>query len=115
MTTYFGFGLADNMFPQSCNLNRRELTPAEAKRLIEGDIALCLNPSHTATIAAMNGRYGIFCEIPQKAATINLQPGDALLVMGVVGLPRLEGRHEYTQQEIDAAKFRFGLWTVSAS
>lgn len=33
--------------------------------------------------------------------------------MGVSGLPRLEGRHEYTQAEIDGAKFDFSLWTVS--
>lgn len=113
MTTYFGFGLADNMFPATANVSRRELTPAEAKAVIEGDCALCLNPSHSLTIAAMNNRFGIFCEIPTKAASINLKPGDSLLVMGVVGLPRLEGRHEYTQAEIDGAKFRFGLWTVS--
>lgn len=114
MTTYFGFGLADNMFPASCTITRRELTPAEAKEVIEGEgIALCLNPSHKLTIDAMVSRFGIVVEIPAKAASINLKTGDNLLVMGVVGLPRLEGRHEYTQAEIDGAKFRFGLWTVS--
>jgi len=113
MPTFFGFGLADNMFPASCIVTRRELTPAAAKDIIEAGISPCLNPSHKLTIDAMGSRFGIVIEIPAKAAVISLKTGDSLLVMGVVGLPRLEGRHEYTQDEIDGAKFRFGLWTVS--
>lgn len=50
--------------------------------------------------------------IPQKAPVVALKKGDRLLVMGVSGLPRLEGRHEYTAEEVAAAKFRFGLYTV---
>jgi hypothetical protein len=32
--------------------------------------------------------------------------------MGVRGLPRLEGRHEYTEEEIAAATFSFSEYTV---
>lgn len=110
---FFGFGLADNMFPAFCNVSRRDLTPEEAKDIISLGVEVCLNPSHAMTIGAMRTRYGIDVAIPEKAPLASLKPGDRLLVMGVSGLPRLEGRHEYTQEEIDNAKFRFGLWTVA--
>lgn len=113
MTTFFGFGLADNMFPASCSVSRRDLVPEEAKVVIAEGVEVCLNPSHALTIEAMRTRFGINVEIPAKAPFANLKFGDRLLVMGVSGLPRLEGRHEYTREEIDNAKFRFGLWTVS--
>jgi len=113
MKTYFGFAIADNMFPASCNVSRRDLTADEAKRVISEGVEVCLNPSHALTIGVMRTRYGIDVTIPEKAPLVNLKSGDRLLVMGVSGLPRLEGRHEYTQEEIDKAKFRFGLWTVS--
>lgn len=113
MKTFFGFGVADNMFPASCNVSRRDLTPEEAKGVISEGVEVCLNPSHALTIGVMRTRYGIDVTIPEKAPLVSLKSGDRLLVMGVSGLPRLEGRHEYTQEEIDKAKFRFGLWTVS--
>ena len=114
MTTFFGFGLADNMFPAMCSVSRNELSPEEAKSVIAEGIEVCLNPSHALTIGAMRSRYGIDVAIPDKAPMAKLSAGDRLLVMGVSGLPRLEGRHEYTQEEIDKAMFRFGLWSVTS-
>lgn len=114
MKTFFGFGLADNMFPSSCSVARCELSPEEAKGVISEGVEVCLNPSHALTIGVMRTRYGIDVAIPEKAPLASLKPGDRLLVMGVSGLPRLENRHEYTQEEIDKAKFRFGLWTVES-
>lgn len=111
--TYFGFGLADNMFPANCQVTRRDLAPEEAREIITEGVDVCLNPTHALTIEAMRTRFGIDVVIPAKAPLANLKFGDRLLVMGVSGLPRLEGRHEYTKEEIDNAKFRFGLWTVS--
>ena len=113
MRTYFGFGIAPSMFPNTCAINKRELTPEQAKGLIAEGIEPCLNPSHKASIDAMQSRFGIEVAIPVKAPVVKLGFGDRLLVMGVSGLPRLEGRHEYTQAEIDGAKFDFSLWTVS--
>lgn len=111
---YFGFGMADGMFGGEVLASRRPLTAEGAREFIETVQAenICLNPSHQATISAMNQRFDIHCEIPPRAANIKLKPGDQLLVMSPTGLPRLEGRHEYTQEEIDKAEFRFGLWTV---
>jgi hypothetical protein len=113
MKTFFGFGIADNMFPTEMVLIRREsLSPEQARDVIEAGVESCLNPSHALTISVMHDRFGIDVAIPEKAPIVSLRAGDRLLVMGVAGLPRLEGRHEYTQDEIAAAKFRFGLYTI---
>lgn len=111
--TYFGFGLADSMFPSDeVTIRRRDLTPHEARAVIEEGIEPCLNPSHALTIGVMRERFGINVPIPAKAPIVSLDHGDRLLVMGVSGLPRLEGRHEYTSEEVAGAKFRFGLYSV---
>lgn len=111
---FFGFGVAPSMFPSVCSIKKQALTPQEAKALIEDGIEPCLNPSHAATIGVMTQKFGINVEIPVKAPVVKLEGGDNLLVMGVSGLPRLEGRHEYTDDEIAGARFDFSLWTVSA-
>ncbi len=113
MKTYFGFGIAPSMFPASCRITKREVSPAEAGQIIASGVVVCLNPSHKASIDVMEGRFGIKVEIPPKAPSVALQVGDSLLVMGVGGLPRLEGRHEYTSEEVAGAKFTFALFTVS--
>lgn len=111
--TYFGFGIADNMFPAGDTMiRRRDLTPDEAREIIAAGVEVCLNPSHLETIRVMQKRFGINVAIPAKAPVVALQAGDRLLVMGVSGLPRLEGRHEYTSEEVSGAKFRFGLYSV---
>ena len=112
--TYFGFGIADSMFPEgSCDIVRESLSPELVKFVIdEGGVIPCLNPSHKLTIDAMRTRFGINIPIPEKAPVVKLERGDRLLVMGVSGLPRLEGRHEYTAEEIEAAQFRFGSYTI---
>ena len=113
MRTFFGFGLADNMFPTGeINIRRRDLAPDEAKAIIQEGVEVCLNPSHALTIGVMRERFGIEIEIPARAPIVNLTRGDRLIVMGVSGLPRLEGRHEYTEDEVASAKFRFGLYTI---
>ena len=113
MKTFFGFGIADNMFPTGeCTIRRRDVNPEQARELIAGGVEVCLNPSHAATIGVMRGKYGIDVAIPVKAPIVALQRGDRLLVMGVSGLPRLENRHEYTAEEVAGARFRFGLYEI---
>jgi len=113
MKTYFGFGIAPSMFPQTCTIGKRELSVEQAKETIATGVVSCLNPSHKATIEVMQARFGISVEIPAKASSVALQAGDSLVVMGVMGLPRLENRHEYTQEEVAKATFAFALFTVS--
>ena len=113
--TYFGFALADSMFDAAgnCLIIRQVLTEDEAKREIAAGIVSCLNPSHLATIEAMGARYGISVEIPEKAPIVSLDHGNSVLVMGVRGLPRLEGdRHHYTEDEVAKATFKFTLYSV---
>lgn len=113
-TTYFGFALADGMFDVSgeCMIKRQPMTIEEAKAKIEQGVDPCLNPSHAPTIDAMRQRFDINVPIPEKAPFANVNHGDSVLVMGVRGLPRLEGRHEYTEEEIKGATFKFTLYTV---
>ncbi|MEK7645231.1 MAG: hypothetical protein AAB391_02845 [Patescibacteria group bacterium] len=111
--TYFGFGIAPSMFPDFCNICKRQLTLEQVRGMLAAGVVSCLNPSHTATIAVMESRFGLKVEIPAKAPTVSLEGGDDLIVLAVSGLPRLEGRHEYTQAEIDGAKFSFALFSVT--
>lgn len=112
MKTFFGFGIAPSMFPSSCVIKKQELTVEDAKLVVAAGVTSCLNPSHKATIGVMHSRFGVSVEIPVRAPSVQLETGDRLVVMGVSGLPRLEGRHEYTAEEVEEAKFSFFLFTV---
>ncbi len=111
---YFGFAVSDSMFPSTCTVSRKALTPEQVKDMLAGGgVAMCLNPSHKATCDAAVSRFGLNITIPPSAANVNLKSGDSVIVMSARGLPRMEGRHEYTVEEIAAATFVFGLWTVA--
>jgi hypothetical protein len=113
MKTYFGFAIADGMFPPTCSAARQPLTVDQAKEVIAAGVESCCNPSHAATIAAMRERFGIEVSIPEKPPLVALESGDAVLVMSVRGLPRLDDkRHEYTADEVAKATFVFGLWKI---
>lgn len=110
---YFGFGLADNMFPVDCSIHRQELTVEQVKTVLDSHVVeFCLNPSHVATIEVARQRFGLKIEVPKKAPVVKLAEGDFLLCMAVSGLPRLEERHEYSAEEVGGATFRFALWEV---
>ena len=113
---FFSFAVADSMFPANCKISRKPLTAEEAKEVIATatDLGVACNPSHQATITAMEKRFGINVGIPAVAPIVTLQSGDELIVMSARGLPRLDAtRHEYTPEEIAAATFVFGHWTVA--
>jgi hypothetical protein len=110
---YFGFAIADSMFPDRCTVSRKPLTPEEVRTILaEEKVAMALNPSHKPTCEAATQKFGLPIAIPDKAPVVRLNAGDSIIVMAVRGLPRLEGRHEYTEAEIASATFVFGEWTV---
>jgi hypothetical protein len=111
--TYFGFALADSMFSGDCIIERHVLTAAEVATEIANGVVSCCNPSHEATIHAMRERFGLAVQIPATPPRVELRPGDAIIVMGVRGLPRLTDRHEYTMDEIAQATFVFTEYRVS--
>jgi len=113
-TTFFGFALADSMFQGDLTISRRVVT-AEWVKDHAKEFVPCLNPSHAATIAAAKSRYGIEVEIPDAPPRVQLGVGDAVVVMGVRGLPRLTDRHEYTEEEIASATFTFSVYEVVES
>jgi hypothetical protein len=61
----------------------------------------------------MESRFEVKVEIPAKAPSVVREHGDRLVVMGVGGLPRLEGRHEYTPEEVAGAMFTFSVFSVA--
>ena len=120
-TMYFGFGISDSMFTGDVTVTRKEITdPGYVDYLLRNPnsaycekLVSCLNPSHQATIDAMVKRYGISSvEIPEVAPRVSLEPGDVVIVMSPRGLPRLQDRHEYTDEEIEKATFAFSSWQV---
>lgn len=112
-TTYFGFAIANTMFPEECTIVKKALTPETVREMAAaGVLTPCLNPSHAATINAMRQRFGIDVEIPETPPRVALSSGDSVVVMGVLGLPRLTDTHEYTDEQIAAAGFSFSVYTV---
>ena len=112
MIVYFGFAIADSMFNGDCTIKRESLTIDQAREIINKGVKPCINPAHEATIRAMEKRYGIEVQIPEKAAHIFLNPGDQLLIMSARGLPRLDTPREYSDDEIAKASFSFSLYSV---
>lgn len=122
---YFGFGISDAMFNGDVTLKRKDLKQdgEYVNHILKNpqhawceETVICLNPSHKATIDAMVKRYGIEgIAIPEVAPRVSLEDGDVLVVMSPRGLPRLQDRHEYTDEEIANASFNFAAYTVSNS
>ncbi len=112
MKTFFGFALADSMFTNARMIRRCSLGVAEARTIVQQGVESCCNPSHAATIAAMRDRFGIDVPIPETPPRVELRYGDAIVVMGVRGLPRLTDRHEYSAEEIEKATFVFSMYEV---
>jgi hypothetical protein len=99
------------MFPANCGIKKEAFDVVNGKAEIKA-AATCCNPSHAATIAAANSRFGIELVTLKEPPQVALKPGDSIIVMGVRGLGRLTDRHEYTEEEIQGASFVFSKYTV---
>jgi len=112
---YFAFAIADSMFPALCTVVRTPLNDIATGNILRlsKDVVYALNPSHKPTIDAAIERFGLPIQIPEKAPIVTLKKGDKIIVMSVRGLPRMEGRHEYTTEEIANATFAFAIWVVN--
>lgn len=106
--TYLGLSFSASMLPAGqVEMVKTDLTIDEVHEAIEAGVEVCFNPSHQATIDALWEKHGIEVAIPETPPRISLQNGDAIIVLQVRGLPRLTDRHEYTDEEIQAANFSF--------
>lgn len=121
MKIYVGLAIADSMFPEQCQVERRPCPPPLLLKLLsppeEGDDSIlvnCCNPSHVSTLQALKARYDVdlIATIPPTPPRVSAQIGDLVLVLSVRGLPRLTDRHEYTEAEVSSATFSFGMWNV---
>ena len=112
---YFGFAIGDSMFPYG-NLKKEAVSPERVREMAEAkELIPCLNPSHLPTIQAMREKFGIEVPIPEVAPRVSLNSSDAIIVMGIRGLPRLsDARHEYTAEEVAEATFEFSYYEVIA-
>lgn len=114
-TVYFAFAVADSMLPAGHTFRKDTLALAEVSEALDQEdheVISAVNPSHKPTIEAMKSRFDLNIEVPEKAPLVSLKKGDVLIVASVRGLPRLEGRHEYTAEEIEKATFVFSMYTV---
>lgn len=118
---YVSFALADSMFNgKYSTIERQQINEDLAKNLInsaknDGTFTPCFNPSHVATLEAIEARFSIHLGHLDKPPVVQLNEGDILLVIGVRGLPRLTDRHEYTSDEIAKATFNFTVYNVTVS
>ncbi|MBP6888520.1 MAG: hypothetical protein KBC21_02335 [Candidatus Pacebacteria bacterium] len=111
--TFFGFALADSMFgDQNLVIDRQMLKVEDVAGIIARGVTSCCNPSHESTVKTMRQRFGLYVPIPVTPPRVELSAGDAVIVMGVRGLPRLTDRHEYTDEEVAKASFVFSMYTV---
>jgi len=110
---YFGFAFSLSMLPEGdALLEKRDITRTEAAALLSEEYASCVNPSHQATIDALESRFGISVAVPEAPPRVALRLMDEILVLQVTGLPRLTDRHEYTEEEVASATFKFMLVQV---
>jgi hypothetical protein len=115
MTTFFGFAIADSMFPNECTITRNPLTTEEFVNELKSGITSCCNGSHNATVTALNSilvNHGVTVDIPDTPPIVKLNKGDSIIVMSVRGLPRLTDNRHFTPEEISHATFVFGKWIV---
>ncbi len=115
MKMFFGFALGDSMFPGNCTIRRQVMSAEDVKAAIAVGVISCCNPSHTATIHAARDRFGITVPTPEEPPRVELAPGESIIVMGVRGLPRMTGRHEYTHEEVAQATFLFARYSVQTA
>jgi len=115
MTAFFGFAIADSMFPADCTVSRTPLDLAGFIAALSDGVISCCNGSHAATVAALNSLLpqGVTVDIPSVPPVVKLDNGDTIIVMSVRGLPRLTDNRHFTPEEIAGATFVFGKWTIS--
>jgi len=111
-TIFFGLAIADSMFEPTTTIRRQPLSADEVKTIVgSGRATSACNASHANTLSALAAKHGIVISA-QGAPKVALKPGDSIVVMSVRGLPRLEGTAQYSDEQIAAATFVFGKWTV---
>lgn len=107
---YFGLAFSGSMLIKELQKTSKasvlfSLIEIEDNKQAVEKALVCLNPSHQATVDVLRSRLGLNIKIPNSAPKVSLKKGDTLFVLQVQGLPRLQGRSEYTEAEIESAQF----------
>ena len=110
--TFIALAIADSMFAVDAQVSRRPLNVDEVKAIVADGVVSGFNPSHATTIAALEAKHGIVVPVPEKAPMIKLAVGDCLVVMSARFPRRLAEGETWTQDEVMAAQFAFGIWEV---
>lgn len=113
--TYVGLAMSSTMFSGDVLISRRVLTADQAKGIISGEIVSCFNPSHSATIEALQEKFGIVVPIPEVAPKVTLEPGDSLIVLSARFARRLNEGERFSPEEVNSASFEFVEYTVDGA
>ena len=112
---FVGLALSSTMVKGDAVITRQLLTIEQVTEILsryEDKVVSCCNPSHEATLAAIQMRFGINIRVPSTAPKISLDYGDSLVVLSAKFGRRLSGGGHYTQEDIDRAEFEFVLYHV---
>lgn len=111
---YIGFNLADSMFDGEKSLIlRRQLTFQEVQEYRRRGVISVVNVSHRNTIQEIERRYHISLPFPDAPPRVQLEAGDAIIVISSRGLPRKTGNvFEYTPEELQQATFSFSIYIL---
>ena len=110
--TYIALAIADSMFAVDAQVARRPLSVEEVMVVVADGVVSGFNPSHQTTINALATKHGIVVPVPEKAPMIKLAVGDRLVVMSARFPRRLAEGEVWTQEEVNATQFAFGVWEV---
>jgi len=105
--TYIGLAFSAQMLSKSCKI---AFDPIAIETVCVDRCISCANPTHKASLDALNSRYGINVPVAEKAPKVSLETGDAIIVLQISGLPR-ETR-EFTAEEVAKASFKAVKFTV---
>jgi hypothetical protein len=112
MTTYVSLAASATMFPTGGTIRTSPLTTEQIRdRMAKVPVVSALNPSHATTVDAIRRRYDLALPVPDKAAKVQLVPGDELFIIQA-SLPRLAEGQVHSDETVASAPISFLRWRV---
>ena len=123
-TNYIALSFRD-VFPDKCTIEKKIITPAEAKSIIDLGIVSRItygqfwkNGDSTKKALAISDKYGFPIPMRKTKVTESMNYGESLLVCDVKGIEKLRGTinpEEYRKMLNEVLKFKFILYTAYES
>lgn len=111
---YFVSNLSDNFFPdKNVKISRWSCTPEFVRGLIKDNkLISCLDLSHQEMVRELEERFQIYPQISVKPLNVQLNHGDAAIVMGISYSTSSKRKPEYISEEITKVDFRFAMYVL---